>query len=48
MNWNDYIDKSYEYMLTAVAEAGLTQGDYSEEALRDEVTSIAYITVREI
>lgn len=47
MNWNDYIDKSYERMLAVVTEEGLTCGDYSEEALRNEVTDIAYTAVQE-
>lgn len=47
MNWNDYIDKSYERMLAAVVEEGLTHSDLDEKTLRNEVTDIAYTVVQE-
>lgn len=47
MNWNDYIDKSYEYMLAAVNDIGFPQSDLSEKALRNEVEDLAYTLVRE-
>ena len=47
MNWNDYIDESYEYMLVAVTEAGLLHSNLNEKNLRDEIEEIAYNVVQE-